>query len=58
MTIFLDWLASAISFLISSELLALAENTSTMTPASRMARTMVPWKFSPGLMSRDDIQHS
>src|SRR5437868_14324180 len=56
-TIFLDWLANAISFLISSELLALAENTSTITPASRMARTMVPWKFSPGLMSREDIQH-
>ena len=41
-TISFCWLATASSFLISSELLALAEKISTMTPASRIARTMAP----------------
>jgi len=34
------WLASAISFLISSESLALAENTSTMAGVRSMASTI------------------
>ncbi len=57
MTASLFWLASAISFLISSELLALAVKTRIIARAPRSARTIASWKFSPGPMSRDEIQH-
>ena len=52
------WLASAISFLISSELLALPVNTSTIERAERIALTISSWKFSPGPMSREACQHA
>src|SRR5258707_187975 len=52
------WLASAISFLISSELLALPVNTSTIERAERIAWTIASWKFSPGPMSREASQHA
>jgi hypothetical protein len=38
--------------LISSELLAFWLKTSTMTLVPRIARTIAPWKSSPGLTSR------
>src|SRR5579862_2862669 len=52
------WLASASSFLISSELLAWLEKTSTITRASVSALTIASWKFWPGVMSRDEIQQA
>src|SRR5438270_5971295 len=52
------WLASAISFLISSELLALPVNTSTIARAERIALTISSWKFSPGPISREACQHA
>jgi hypothetical protein len=42
--------------LISSERRALAEKTSTIARAERIARTIAAWKFAPGGMSRQEIQ--
>ena len=48
-------LARTISRSMSSELLAFAENTSTMTFAALIAFPMASAKFSPGPTSRPDI---
>ena len=56
MTTNLFWLASASSFLISLELLALAVNTKTIILAARIALTICSWKFWPGFTSRAEIQ--
>ncbi len=56
-TVSFCWLARASSLFISSELFELAVKTSNMSLDFRIARTMAIWKFSPGRMSRLEIQH-